>query len=196
MSNYLVSLPPSVSPGSYIIGDGGFLVRVREEEDQKVHPQQLLACGYCMAIFTAREVLARHVVNCGAAKKKKKRHKGTEKSVKVFGTPSDERDQSSNEAICPRKGCAFKFTPPELERHLSCHVDGENTFACTECGAEFTKWRPLAAHLWKSHAVSVGLTSCPVCHKFKAVVPSALREHLLIHSDDRDDVTSAVAGKI
>ena len=203
MSNYVVSLPSSVSPGNYLIGDGGILVRVKEDDgggggggEKRVLSQQLLACGYCMATFTAKEALARHVVDCEAEKKKKiKVRNGTEESVRVLCPPSSSQSdvrvgqQAAEKVTCPRKGCVHKFAPSELESHLSCHVAGEgNTFACPECGAEFGKWRPLAAHLWKSHSVSVGLTSCPVCHEFKALVPSALREHLLVHSDDRDAV--------
>ena len=197
MSSYLVSLPPNVSPGNYVIGDGGILVRVKEDDDQRViQPQQLLACGRCMATFTAKDALARHLARCKSMKKEKKRpHKRTEESA---GLSSDE-EVSEQEVACPREGCLHRFTPSDLERHVPCHVDSSkedgNSFACPQCGAEFAKWRPLSAHLWKSHSVSVGLASCPVCREFKALTPSALREHLLIHSEDREDaLASAVAG--
>ena len=110
----------------------------------------------------------------------------------------EEADCLGHAADTPREGCAHRFTPSDLERHVPCHVESKedgNSFACPQCGAEFAKWRPLSAHLWKSHSVSVGLASCPVCREFKALTPSALREHLLIHSEDREDaLASAVAG--
>ena len=191
MSSYLVSLPPTVSPGNYVIGDGGILVRVKEDDDQRVQPQQLLACGRCMATFTAKDALARHLARCKSMKKGKKKrpNKRTEESA---GLSSDE-EVSEQEVACPREGCLHRFTPSDLERHVPCHVESKedgNSFACPQCGAEFAKWRPLSAHLWKSHSVSVGLASCPVCREFKALTPSALREHLLIHSEDREDALS------
>ena len=195
MSSYLVSLPPNVSPGNYVIGDGGILVRVKEDDDQRViQPQQLLACGRCMATFTAKDALARHLAKCEAVKKEKK--KPQKRTVESARVPSDD-GVTEQQVACPREGCVHKFTPSDLERHIPCHVESKedgNSFACPKCGAEFAKWRPLAAHLWKSHSVSVGLASCPVCREFKALTPSALREHLLIHSEDREDaLPSAVA---
>ena len=44
MSSYVVSLPPVVSPGNYVIGDGGILVRVKEDDDGdgRVQTRQLV----------------------------------------------------------------------------------------------------------------------------------------------------------
>ena len=151
MSSYVVSLPPVVSPGNYVIGDGGILVRVKEDDDgggdERVvrSSRQLLACGYCMATFTAKEALLRHAVSCKVAKKSKKKKnmqiKGSETSVRVVcasssSASSDEKqEQTSANITCPRKGCEHKFAASELEIHLSCHDAGAgNTFACPKCG--------------------------------------------------------------
>lgn len=85
---------------------------------------------------------------------------------------------------CPVKSCMFVFKHNEqLSYHINCHVEETNDFKCVECDSKFDKWKDLATHLWKVHAIDCDMLLCGHCRNYRTMYPKILESHNQTHQN-------------
>ncbi|XP_022167729.1 zinc finger protein 85-like, partial [Myzus persicae] len=87
---------------------------------------------------------------------------------------------------CTIGRCKFRFaTEKNLLYHRKFHL--EDTFKCIEFECQYTnsKWLSMMTHLWKSHAIDIGMYGCNQCG-FKTNSLYKLNTfHAKIHEQDK-----------
>eukprot|EP00092_Neocalanus_flemingeri_P016175 GFUD01017507.1.p1 GENE.GFUD01017507.1~~GFUD01017507.1.p1 ORF type:complete len:703 (+),score=185.25 GFUD01017507.1:177-2285(+) len=95
-----------------------------------------------------------------------------------------EADHHKRVLECSIKSCTFSFKHLEqLRYHISCHVDETNDFKCIECDQKFEKWRDLATHLWRLHALDCDMLLCGHCRNYRTMYPKILESHNQTHQN-------------
>ena len=95
-----------------------------------------------------------------------------------------EADHHKRVLECSIKSCTFSFKHLEqLKYHTSCHVDEINDFKCIECDQKFEKWRDLATHLWRLHALDCDMLLCAHCRNYRTMYPKILESHNQTHQN-------------
>ncbi|XP_063915343.1 zinc finger protein 596-like isoform X2 [Zophobas morio] len=94
---------------------------------------------------------------------------------------------------CSIKGCPLRFDKEESrKRHEDCHVDqNKKQFMCPVCKLKFSIWRICSMHMWKCHAIDLGLLTCPMCNEFKSYSAVRVINHMAIHSEEKPFVCAA-----
>lgn len=92
---------------------------------------------------------------------------------------------------CEFDKCTAKFMSENtLERHIKCHIPGEEIgFKCTICDT-FTagNWATTAGHLWREHAVDLELHKCEFCNYRSYSLSILENQHKRIHSNEKNYV--------
>eukprot|EP00090_Calanus_glacialis_P021601 TRINITY_DN33322_c0_g1_i1.p1 TRINITY_DN33322_c0_g1~~TRINITY_DN33322_c0_g1_i1.p1 ORF type:complete len:705 (-),score=180.96 TRINITY_DN33322_c0_g1_i1:52-2166(-) len=95
-----------------------------------------------------------------------------------------EADHHKRVLECSVKCCTFTFKHVEqLRYHISCHVEESNDFKCIECDQKFEKWRDLATHLWRLHALDCDMLLCGHCRNYRTMYPKILESHNQTHQN-------------
>ena len=71
----------------------------------------------------------------------------------------------------------------QLRYHIGCHVDETNDFKCIECDQKFERWRDLATHLWRLHAMDCDMLLCAHCRNYRTMYPKILKSHNPTHKN-------------
>jgi len=98
-----------------------------------------------------------------------------------------ERDAHTRVLSCPVKSCSFLFKHvDQLKYHQSCHTEGagrNQNFSCVECSLPFEKWRELATHLWRAHAIDCDMLLCGYCSNYRTMYPKIMESHNQTHEN-------------
>jgi len=95
-----------------------------------------------------------------------------------------EADHHKRVLECSVKSCTFTFKHVEqLRYHISCHLEDSSDFKCIECDQKFEKWRDLATHLWRLHALDCDMLLCAHCRNYRTMYPKILESHNQTHQN-------------
>ena len=102
-------------------------------------------------------------------------------SVIKHGFINEEPGPSNNllnsEKFMYVKTCNFVFKNVEkLKYHIGCQVD-KNDFMCIKCDQKFERWRDLASHLCRIHAMECDMPLCAHCRNYRTMYPKILKSH-------------------
>ena len=85
---------------------------------------------------------------------------------------------------CGVDGCAVRLKDEEqLSLHRQAHVD-DGTFSCPLCAETSPSWGVASIHLWRVHALDLGLLRCSSC-QYRTHSRAKLARHQTSHSDQR-----------
>lgn len=90
---------------------------------------------------------------------------------------------------CEYKKCTAKYESlNNLERHMNCHIPGDELgYKCSYCKT-FTSqyWSSMAGHLWREHAVDLELHKCESCNYRSYSLSILENQHKRIHSNEKN----------
>lgn len=105
-------------------------------------------------------------------------------AVRRAGAPGLQLSEAAMGEECGVQGCAVRLVE---EEHLSLHrgshsVDGG--FTCPLCSLALGTWAAASLHLWRQHAMDLGLLPCSSCN-YRTNSRAKLARHQVSHSEQR-----------